>query len=165
MGKIFYFFRVLFVSVEMLVIYVGVLAWCFFRPELQAAALSLNLNSEIQKWLMLFPVGLAVWVFRECRLLLQESDDVARFLVVWDDYWRIKVHVWVSLIYSICFSCLSATPWVLRSGLSSAGGLLLFCMSALAQGVCAASVYMARIEIGEKRARPYSYSKPIKRDV
>jgi hypothetical protein len=151
--KIFYFLRVLFVSAETFSVCAGFFAWHFFRPALQSAASSLNLDPDIQKWIMLFPIGLAVWVFKECRLLLQESDDVARFLVGWDDYWRVKVHVWVSLIYSVCFAGLSATPWVLRSGISSAGGLLLFCMSVLAQAICATSVYTARIKIGENRAR------------
>lgn len=144
-----YGLRVALVSFEALVLALTWLAWTYLASEFHGFASSLALNDEVLKYLMLLPTALAVWVFNEVRGLLQEDKDTIKILVKWPDYWRLKVHVWVSLIYAVIFSCISLIPWVAKSGISTDSGMLLFIASIVGQLSLAISVYVARIALKE----------------
>jgi hypothetical protein len=135
--------------VEAIVLALGWLAWTYLAPQLHDFASSLALNDEVLKYLMLLPTALAVWVFNEVRGLLQEDKDTIQLLVKWPDYWRLKVHAWVSLIYAVVFACMSLLPWVAKSGISTGSGMLLFVTSIIGQLSLAISVYVARITLKE----------------
>lgn len=60
-----------------------------------------------------------------------------------------KPHLWVSLIYSAVFVCLSIGPLVVRAGISTGIGLLLFLTSIIGRLFVAASVYAARLRMKE----------------
>jgi hypothetical protein len=144
-----YFIRVLLVSLEAFLIGIAGLVWYHFSSDLNQLAASISLNDEMLKYLMVVPVGLAVWVANELRQLVQEDKGTARFLVGWPDYWRLKIHLWVSLIYAAVFACLSVAPWVVKAGISTGIGLLLFLTSIVGQLILAASVYAARLRAKE----------------
>lgn len=144
-----YFFRVLLVSLEAFLISIAVLVWYHFSPDLGNLAATISLNDEVLKYLMLVPIGLAVWVANELRQLLHEDKSITRFLVGWPDYWKLKLHLWVSLVYATVFVCLSVAPWVVRAGISTGIGLLLFLTSIIGQLILAASVYAARLRVKE----------------
>lgn len=147
--KIFYTLRVLIISFEALLLAVAGLVWVRFHGVLQAFATSLELNQEVLKYLMFLPSAIAVWVINECRVLLQDETNTVRLLTLWDDYWRLKTHVWVALFYAVTFTLVSLLPWTVKSGISTGTGLLLFVISILGQLVLAASVYAARIRVKE----------------
>lgn len=144
-----YGLRVALISVEAIVLALGWLAWTYLAPQLHDFASSLALNDEVLKYLMLLPTALAVWVFNEVRGLLQEDKDTIQLLVKWSDYWRLKVHAWVSLIYAVVFACMSLLPWGAKSGISTGSGMLLFVTSIIGQLSLAISVYVARITLKE----------------
>lgn len=144
-----YGLRVILISVEALVLALGWLVWTYFASQLHELASSLTLNGEVLKYLMLLPTALAVWVFNEVRGLLQEDKDMIQLLVKWPDYWRLKTHAWVSLIYAVVFACMSLFPWVAKSGISNGSGMLLFVTSIIGQLSLAISVYVARITLKE----------------
>jgi len=144
-----YFLRVLLISLEAFLIGVAGLVWHHFSADLSHFATTISLNDEILKYLMVVPVGLAVWVANELRQLLQEDKGTTRFLVAWPEYWKLKLHLWVSLIYAAIFVCLSIAPWVVRAGISTGGGLLLFLTSIIGQLILSASVYAARLRVKE----------------
>jgi hypothetical protein len=144
-----YGLRVVLVSVEALVLALGFLAWTYVIPQLNEFASSLALNDEVLKYLMLLPVALAVWVFNEVRGLLQEDKDTIQLLVKWPDYWKLKIHAWVSLMYAVVFACMSLLPWIAKSGISTGSGMLLFVISIIGQLALAISVYVARISLKE----------------
>ncbi len=147
--RYFYGLRVALISVEAIVLALGWLAWTYLAPQLHDFASSLALNDEVLKYLMLLPTALAVWVFNEVRGLLQEDKDTIQLLVKWPDYWKLKVHAWVSLIYAVVFACMSLLPWVAKSGISTGSGMLLFVTSIIGQLSLAISVYVARITLKE----------------
>jgi hypothetical protein len=149
MMRAIYFVRVLLISPEALLIGVGALAWYHFSSSLSYLATTISLNEELLKYLMVVPVGLAVWIANELRQLLQEDKDTTRFLVGWPDYWKLKLHLWVSLIYAAVFACLSLAPWVVRAGISTGAGILLFLISIVGQLVLSTSVYAARLRVKE----------------
>jgi len=144
-----YFLRILLISVEALLIGVSGLVWYHFAADLNHLAATIKLNDDVLKYLMLVPVGLAVWVANELRQLLQEDKGTTRFLVGWPDYWKLKLHLWGSLVYAGAFVCMSIAPWVVQAGISSGIGLLLFLTSIVGQVILSANVYAARLRVKE----------------
>lgn len=144
-----YFLQVIVVSVEALVLTGTWLTLEYFGIEIESFAKSLSLNDEILKYLMLMPIALAAWIINEIRVLLQEDKESIRILTEWDDYWKLKAHTWVSFGYAVVFAFMSLIPWVVKSGISSGFGLLLFVASIIGQLFLAISVYAARIRVKE----------------
>lgn len=144
-----YLLRVFLVSVEALVLAGTSLAFLYFGNEFESLATSLSLNEEVLKYLMLMPTALAVWIINETRVLLQEDKETVRILTDWMDYWKLKVHTWVSLGYAVVFAFMSLIPWAAKSGIGTGTGLLLFVASILGQLSLAISVYAARIRVKE----------------
>lgn len=144
-----YVLQVLLVSVEALVLTIAWFMWTEFDSELHKFANSIALNDDALKYLTLLPVTLAVWIIKEARLLLQEDNETIGILTSWPDYWRLKTHTWVSLFYAVVFAGLSVIPWVVKAGISSSTGLLVFVASIAGQLSLAGSVYAARIRVKE----------------
>lgn len=147
--QILYFLRVLLISGEALLISMSALVWYYFSEEITHLASTISFNDEILKYLMFVPIGLAIWIANELRLMLQEDKGTIRFLVGWPDYWKLKFHLWVSLVYTVVFACLSIAPWIVRPGISTGVGLQLFLTSIIGQVFLAASVYAARMRAKE----------------
>lgn len=133
----------------MIILLLGGAAWWLWLPQFNDIASVIHLNDEINKYLMLLPAGLAVWIFNEVRCLLQEDKDTLRLLLRWEDYWKLKCHAWVSLCYAVVFVCISLVPWVSKSGIATGGGILLFLVGVVGQLYVAVSVYLARIKVKE----------------
>jgi hypothetical protein len=148
-----YWFRVVVLSLEALVLLAASMIWLFFRPELNSLASSLALSEEFVTYIVLAPVGIGMWVVNESRLLLQEDKESIKLLIEWPDYPLLKVHVWVGLIYCFIFAAASVVPWAAKSGVSSGVGLLFFLSAIAGQLVVASSVYAARIKVREFLAR------------
>lgn len=144
-----YTLRVFLVSFEALLLVTAGLSGLHFQAELQSFAVSLELNQEAVKYVMFLPMGVGAWVILDCRALLQDDKETVRLLTRWEDYWRLKVHVWIALLYAVIFVVLSLLPWTVKSGISTGAGLLLFVVSLVGQFVLAASVYAARIRVKE----------------
>lgn len=147
--RVLYFLQVAIVSVEALVLAITWLFYQYLGPELQSIATSLSLNDEALKYLMMMPSALAVWVINEVRVLLQEDKETIRILTNWEDYWKLKTHMWVSLGFAVVFVLISLIPWAAKSGISSGIGLLLFTSSIIGQLCLATSIYAARIRVKE----------------
>ena len=144
-----YWFRVALVSPEALVIAAALVAWTYLRMELASVANGIAANSDVLKYLLLVPLALVAWVGTEVRHLLHEDKETTRLLTSWPDYWRLKTHTFVALIYSLVFAALSVVPWLLQSGVAGPEGFLLFVTSLLGQLVVAATVYTARLRVKE----------------
>ena len=147
--KVIYILRVIFVSFEALLLTVAYLLWVQFLDEINIFTASLDVSQEIIKYLMFLPAAIATWVINECRLLLQDDKETVRILTLWDDYWRLKVHVWVSIFYALSFTLFSILPWVVKSGIGTGGGMLLFITSIVGQFILAISIYDARLSVKE----------------
>lgn len=144
-----YLLRVVLVSAETLVLAGTLLAFFYLARELESLATSFSLNDEVLKYLMLMPVVLAVWIFKEARVLLQEDKETVRILTDWEDYWKLKAHVWACLGYAVVFAFMSLIPWTAKGGIGTGTGLLLFVSSIAGQLSLATTVYAARIRVKE----------------
>ncbi|MBC3777686.1 hypothetical protein HU743_16215 [Pseudomonas sp. SWRI99] len=147
--KAVYVFRVIILSLEFVVLCLGGMGWYLWLPTFEGLASKVQLNDEVNKYLMLLPAALSVWIFNEVRCLLQEDKDILRLLLKWEDYWALKCHAWVSLFYSVIFAFLSLVPWISKAGIGTGEGLLLFFVAIIGQLLVAFSVYLARIKIKE----------------
>ncbi|WP_150596674.1 hypothetical protein [Pseudomonas fluorescens] len=136
-------------SFEFVALCLGTLGWCLWLPTFDILASAIQMNDEVNKYLMLLPAVLAVWVFNEVRCLLQEDKDILRLLLKWEGYWTLKCHAWVSLFYSVIFVFVSLVPWISKAGIGTGEGLLLFFVAIVGQLLVAFSVYLARIKIKE----------------
>lgn len=165
MMNFIYMLRVLVVSLEAVVLLLGLLAWTYLDVSLNKLASALSINEDALKFLMLVPLGLFVWIANELRQLLVEDKDTIRILTDWPDYSLLKVHVWVALLYSVVFASLSVVPWFAPSGVRAGWALLIFVASTLGQLLVAASVYSARIKVKELVAhvRAPSEETPLRR--
>jgi hypothetical protein len=144
-----YWIRVLVLSYEALVLCVAAMLWLVFKRQLDLLASALSLNEDFLKYILLVPVSIALWLVNESRLLLQEDKESIRVLTEWLDYPRLKVHVWVGLIYAFIFAAISLVPWAAKAGVSNGAGLLLLLTAIAGQFFVAASVFAARIKIRE----------------
>jgi hypothetical protein len=149
MGRVVYFLRVLFISFEALTLCVLAYAATSYSQELQSLASSVSMNDEMMKYLMLLPAGLAVWVLNELRQLVFEDEKTAKLLIKWPEYWKLKCHIWVALIYTFLFSAASSIPWLSKTGISTGSGIALFASCIVGQLIVAMSVYSARFSVRE----------------
>jgi hypothetical protein len=154
-----YVLRVIFISVEAIALGGALLVWTYFRVELQTIADSIVLNGELLKYLTLLPVLLSGWIILETRSLLQQDGETVSILIDWPDYWKLKIHTWISLVYSLLFAFMSLIPWISNTGITSDAGMLLFITAIVGQLSLAGSVFSARIRVQELIA----HAKSVKR--
>lgn len=107
------------------------------------------INENLVNYVMLAPLGLAVWIFLEIRNLLQEDAKTANILTGWDGYWKLKTHTTVTIIYATMFVFTSLIPWCTEFTLAGRVGFLLFIISLTGQLIVALSIYNARIRLKE----------------
>ena len=147
--KFLYPLIVFFVSIEAIILAGAIFIFLNFNLELKSMVDASAINGDFAKYLMAIPIGLAVWVANECRLLLQEDRQTIQLLTEWDGYSRMKVHVYVSVLYAVIFATISLIPWVTALGVSTAAGILSIATSIVGQLALAGSVYFARIRSKE----------------
>ncbi len=137
------------ISFEFLVLVIGlagVVAW----PELVASISSkISSDAAFLKHFALFPIGLAVWIFSEVRKLLLPEPNVKEILLEWPEYWRLKIHFHVTLMYSIIFSIFGVITWALKLTVREPTGFVILTVSVVGQLIVAISVYLARISAEE----------------
>jgi hypothetical protein len=150
--KILYWLRTFLVSPETLWVLLGYLVSRVFRRQLQYIAEQFSIDAEFQKYLMLLPVGLFVWTINEARNLLVEDREAARILVAWPEYWKIKAHVCVALLYGLIFACASLVPWVTSLTLDTFEGMRVFLWAVVGELIVVVCVYWARIRVRESLA-------------
>ena len=139
-----YFIRVLFVSIEALLIIAASYLLIEHQSWADSIAKSTSINEDILKGLNLIPLGLAVWIFTEAKKLVFEKESHAKLLTAWPDFWKLKCHIYASLLYATGFTVVSLLPWLDKRGISIGAGLVLFLLGLGGQSIVAASIYRDR---------------------
>ncbi|WP_050470649.1 hypothetical protein [Herbaspirillum chlorophenolicum] len=143
--KIYYAFRVFFVSVEFLIATVALVTVSFFEKNVDVLVGMLNISSEIGKYFILLPGAVIVWVLKEGKDFLGSDKK----LMNWPDYWRLKIHVFTAYIYVVIFFVMAALPEITKIGIASGLGLILFASGVIGCLWAAASLYFAQITAKE----------------
>lgn len=147
--RLLYFLRIIIISVEFIVILALAACIKLFVQQASIFSSSLTINTELTKWAILLPISLFIWCAKEGHDLIFANQEHSKILINWPDYWRLKQHVIVSLIFSIFFCVLSAYPWMSESGISTGEGLTIFFFSCLGSLVVAGHLYFAKMAIKE----------------
>lgn len=149
MFRVLYYFRTFFISFEALIILGLIYVVSIEQGQLKFIVSSISINDEMMKYLMLLPLGVATWIINELRQLVFEDEETAKLLIKWPDYWMLKCHIWVSVLYSFIFTILSVFPWLQKSGVTTGTGMALFIFGMTGQLIVAVSIYFARFSIRE----------------
>lgn len=147
--RFLYILRVIFISIEAAILACALIVFLLFLKKIESLFISLVLNETVLNYLILLPFGMIAWVLKEARYLLQEDNETICILCGWGDYWRLKIHVWVTIGYSIIFAIMSLFPWFVKSGMETGSGFLFFSFGMIGQVFVSGSLYLARIKIKE----------------
>lgn len=147
--KVLYFFRVFFVSFEMLTLISAITLMIRFDEVATLFAQELTFNVEIIKYLALLPFGIFIWIAKESKELMFAEKENTKLLVNWPDYWRFKTHIYVTLIFALIFVVTSNIPWFLKAGISDGKGLILFFFSIIGILIVAIHVFFAQLKVKE----------------
>lgn len=150
MKSIGYYIRVITISLEAVALVAAALTYFFAKPFISNLMLSSTINEELQKYIMLAPIGITVWLLVELRQLVFEDEKTAKLLVSWPSYWKLKAHIFITLVYCCLFSLLAIIPWLTKDGIKNELGFTLFWTGIAGLLIVAATVYMARFAIKEK---------------
>lgn len=145
---VLYYMRVFFISFEFLSILMAFAFYCFFGAELDAFWRNVSPNEKALEWLFLYPVAVAVWVVKEGANVLFPSERANAILHGWPDYWRLRAHFNVGVIYCVGLAVPCVFMWLVN-GLSSSKGMLTFLACALASSVSALSFFQANLRLKE----------------
>jgi hypothetical protein len=143
---ILYYLRVFFVSFEFLILLSSGYFYMNFPDFVLPIIKTPVFDSEAFKWFVLYPVCLAVWVFKSGVSVLFPNDSLSKKLHAWPGYWKLKAHFNVGLIYCVIWGALSLIVWAYFSG---EGSIFMLWTAVLGSSVSALSFYMADIRIKE----------------
>lgn len=149
MFKFFYFLRTCLLSFEATLIALALYVLMEQQALFDALAGKISVNDDILRGIMLSPLALAVWIFVEAKKLVFEKDAQAKVLTAWGDFWKLKCHIQVSLLYAGAFLLISLLPWLDKRGISIGSGLVLFLLALVGQVIVALSIYNAGFQLQE----------------
>ena len=147
--KALYTLRVIVISGEMAILLLCWIALTQFNTQASTLAKSLDINEEIVKFLILLPIALFAWIIKESKELIFSEKDHTKQLVNWPDYWRLKIHIYVSFLFSVIFCITSIIPWLSKTGISNGIGLILFTAGVVGCLWVAGSIYFAQMSVKE----------------
>lgn len=143
------YFRALVMSFEFVILVIGTLLLIMCQNSMESISSKLPTDQEVLKHLALLPSGFAAWVFVRSRELLFPEDGKGIILQQWPDYWRLKAHFHVSLLYTVLFAAIGSFVWVLGYSINEPIGFTLLLVSIVGGLVVASTVYLAKIRISE----------------
>ena len=149
MNKLFYFLRVFFISFEFLLLLVGAVFYFNMEKLIGNFVFSLPFNSEFTNWLIIVPAGLFVWILKEVNSLLVGDKEAIRVLAGWSDYWMLKVHTSVNLIYSFIFLFFSILPVSMNEWFKNIKFVIFFAIGFSGLLISARDIYFANIRVKE----------------
>jgi len=152
MKKLLYTLKVILISTEAALLLSAALMFIFAKPYIILASQSLSINEELEKFIILAPIGISGWLLNELRQIVFEDEKSAKLLVTWPSYWKLKAHISVSLLYCGLFTLLAIIPWLTQKGTKTDLGFTLFTTGLTGLLIVASSVYTARFTIKEKLA-------------
>lgn len=147
--RFLYFLKILFVSFEFLLILSMVFIIKYFDQHLDDFSENIIINDDLLKWTILLPISLFIWCSKEGYGLIFSNYNTGKILVNWPDYWKLKQHIVVSLMFSILFCLIAAYPWVTSYNIKTGVGLTSFLFGCLGGLVVAIHLYFAKMTINE----------------
>jgi hypothetical protein len=139
------YLRTIIVSFEFLTILLGLAVSLYFPVELEALAKNIISEDEIVKYLTLLPSAFFIWTIKEAIALLFPNEKYVKVLHNWKDYWRLRIHFYVSVFYSLFFAVVGILVWIMGYKINEANGFLFLVSSVVGGFIVVSSVYFAKI--------------------
>lgn len=146
MIKFFYYLRLFFVSVEFLNLVFFYFVYSFLSDYFLLMLAGVSINKEAVEWMVLYPMGLASWIFLTGSSVLFPDENANHALHEWPDYWKLKAHFNVGLFFAVALSFVCFVVWLLGK-ISTQGGAWIFSACCVSISVAAFSFYSANIEL------------------
>lgn len=147
--KTLYFLRVFFISFEFVICLLNLLIITYFDNQISLIVSALTMNEEVAKFLILAPIGLFIKILQDSNNLIFENTDLIKTLRKWEDYWKLKLHIYVSLIYAFMFLIISGLTWFNNDWMNSSQLLIPFVLSLIGLAWIYGSIYFAKMNILE----------------
>lgn len=145
--------RFFFLSLEAVVVLVGVLVEALYSNQVLSLATSIKIPEEQLKYLVMLPAGLCGWTFLSGRRLLFPEKDKSSVLLEWPDYWRLKAGFSAALAWSLIFMASSIIVWFANWSQPTSSALIALAVSVIGAAVCSLSVYNAQTNVEEAVGR------------
>jgi hypothetical protein len=149
MKKIIYILRVLVISIEFLMLLIGWLIYSKCGVEIDGFAKAIKVNQKYIEGIMIIPPGIFVWILNEVRLMRVGDKDLTKILVTWPNYWMLKTHTCIQIIYSVIFLFMASIPWLTEYDIHSGIGFILFIIGSVGLGYSGLNIYWAGIHVKE----------------
>ncbi|WP_312568479.1 hypothetical protein [Comamonas sp.] len=147
--KTLYFTRVFLISPEFLLI---ISAYYFF-PESKLTELIKEIEifsgNEFSKWLVLAPVSLGLFNIKSIKASNFLKEDKRNIILEWPDYWKFKIHLLVSFIYSIFFVFISIYPLILFKNTDSIYYTYIFLVGFVGECILFCTIHFAEDKLLE----------------
>lgn len=153
MRQFFETIRFFFLSLEAVIVLVGVLVEARYSNHVLSLAASIKIPEEQLKYLVMFPAGLCSWTFLSGRRLLFPEKDKSSVLLEWPDYWRLKAGFSAALAWSLIFMGTSIIVWFANWKQPTSIALIALAVSVVGAAVCSLSVYNAQTNVEEAVGR------------
>ena len=151
--KDLYALRIAVVSLEFLVVLVGAVLY-FYVPHLFVELKDmLAVEAEMMKWLALLPLTLMCWILKEVRDFIRDDKESEAILVSWDGYWKLKCHLYVSVVYGVIFAVLAIASSLKTLSEESVLGLACYLVATVGTIIVGGSLYFAKMELREAMAK------------
>lgn len=147
MRTLFETLRFFVLSIETLIVLVGLLAeWRYSDVVLQLAN-SIKLTDDPLKYVIVIPGGLCCWTFIFGRKLLFPEKDKANILQDWPDFWKLKAGFQAALAWSVVFAVISVFAWTGDWKKPTSITWISLFVSIIGSAICFFSVYNAQTTV------------------
>ncbi len=141
-----YYFKVFFISFEFLILIISFALYIYFKADISSYFININVNGDALKWIIAYPVSIAGWIFKNGSSVIFPDEKSNRALHEWQEYWKLKAHFNIGLLYCILFSAACLATWFLNK-LVTLEGAWIFCSCSIGLSILVYSFYSAKIEL------------------
>lgn len=147
--KTLYAFWVLVISFEF-VLLLFLFAFFFNGFEIQFFEnLKITRVDDVLKWILVLPFGVLAWNLNEARITLSFNGSQVKTILNWKNYWKFKIHIFVSVFYTCMFALISIIPWFYFGAEQDPRSIYFFTAGFFGQMIVASSLYFAKLKVFE----------------
>lgn len=142
--------RAFFVSLELLVVAIGVIVQQTLKSPVEYLLAEINISDDLLKWAVAIPGALLCWSLVSGRKLLFPEKDKKSILQKWPDYWILKIYFHVALIWNLIFTLISIYAWMGDWKHPSPDHFISLVISIIGSAMCSFSIYNAQTRVEEE---------------
>jgi hypothetical protein len=151
--RIFETLRFFFISLETLVVLVGLIVELQYSSQILSFVVSINPPDGALSYLTMLPVVLCGWNFASGRKLLFPQKDQSNVLLEWPDFWRLKAGFTAALAWSVVFAAISIVTSLSDWKVPTSMAWISLAVSTAGAAICSLSIYNAQTNVEEALGR------------